>query len=238
MGGHGLPFLRPSKRPGSTLLRQLRVAAERVRSAVLAATPRIPAGQRFCNACGEPLTAGAWGPPGAAGAAAIQPPDHLADKIRAGGSALEGERKQVTVLFADVMGSMELAEGSDPEEWRQVMDRFFAILCDGVHQFEGTVDKFTGDGIMALFGAPIAHEDHAQRACFAALHLIDDAGRVRGRAAADAGGSTSWSGWASTPARWWSGGSARTWEWSTRRSATPSASPSAWSSSPSRARPI
>ncbi len=77
----------------------------------------------------------------------------------------------MTVLFADVMGSMELAERSDPEEWRGIMDRFFAILCEGVHRFEGTVDKFTGDGIMALFGAPIAHEEHARRACYAALHL-------------------------------------------------------------------
>jgi class 3 adenylate cyclase/tetratricopeptide (TPR) repeat protein len=84
---------------------------------------------------------------------------------------LEGERKQVTVLFADVMGSMELAEQSDPEEWRRIMDRYFSILCEGVHRFEGTVDKFTGDGIMAIFGAPIAHEDHARRACYAALHL-------------------------------------------------------------------
>ena len=101
-------------------------------------------------------------------------PDHLAEKIRGSRSVLEGERKQVTVLFADVMGSMEMAERSDPEEWRRIMDRFFAILCEGVHRFEGTVDKFTGDGIMALFGAPIAHEDHAQRACFTALHLADE----------------------------------------------------------------
>jgi class 3 adenylate cyclase/tetratricopeptide (TPR) repeat protein len=85
--------------------------------------------------------------------------------------ALEGERKQVTVLFADVTGSMELSEGSDPEVWRQTMNRFFAILCDGVQRFEGTVDKFTGDGICALFGAPVAHEDHALRACHAALYL-------------------------------------------------------------------
>jgi class 3 adenylate cyclase/tetratricopeptide (TPR) repeat protein len=101
-------------------------------------------------------------------------PDHIASKIRANRGALEGERKQVTVLFADVMGSMELAERSDPEEWRRIMERFFAILCEGVHRFEGTVDKFTGDGIMALFGAPIAHEDHARRACYAALHLQEE----------------------------------------------------------------
>ena len=80
----------------------------------------------------------------------------------------------MTVLFADVMGSMDLAEAQDPEAWRQIMDRFFAILCEGVQRFEGTVDKFTGDGIMALFGAPIAHEDHAQRACYAALYLREE----------------------------------------------------------------
>src|SRR5260370_9403705 len=98
-------------------------------------------------------------------------PKHLADKILQSQSALEGERKQVTVLFADVKGSMELAEQVDPEEWAHIMQRFFAILGEGVERFEGFVDKFTGDGIMALFGAAIAHEDHAQRACYAALHL-------------------------------------------------------------------
>jgi len=95
----------------------------------------------------------------------------LAEKIRGTRADLDGERKQVTVLFADVMGSMDLAERTDSELWRSIMDRFFTILCDGVHRFEGTVDKFTGDGIMALFGAPLAHENHAQRAYWAALTL-------------------------------------------------------------------
>ncbi len=98
-------------------------------------------------------------------------PKHLADKILQSKSALEGERKQVTVLFADVKGSMELAEQLDAEAYSEIMQRFFTILSEGVERFEGFVDKFTGDGIMALFGAPIAHEDHAQRACYAALHL-------------------------------------------------------------------
>jgi class 3 adenylate cyclase/tetratricopeptide (TPR) repeat protein len=98
---------------------------------------------------------------------------HLAEKILMSRAALEGERKQVTVLFADVKGSMELAEQMDPEEWTTIMQRFFRILADGVERFEGYVDKFTGDGIMALFGAPIAHEDHARRACYAALHMSD-----------------------------------------------------------------
>jgi class 3 adenylate cyclase/tetratricopeptide (TPR) repeat protein len=100
-------------------------------------------------------------------------PKHLADKILQSKSAIEGERKQVTVLFADVKGSLELAEQVDPEAWHRILDRFFEILTDGVHRFEGTVNQYTGDGIMALFGAPIAHEDHAQRACYAALHLQD-----------------------------------------------------------------
>ncbi len=88
-------------------------------------------------------------------------PKHLADNILQSKSALEGERKRVTVLFADVKGSMELAGQVDAEEWHRILDRFFGILTEGVHRFEGTVNQYTGDGIMALFGAPIAHEDHA-----------------------------------------------------------------------------
>jgi adenylate cyclase len=86
----------------------------------------------------------------------------------------DAERKQVTLLFADVSGSMDLAEQEDPEEWREIMQRFFSLLAETVTRFEGTVDKFTGDGIMAIFGAPVAHEDHARRACYAALQMLDD----------------------------------------------------------------
>jgi class 3 adenylate cyclase/tetratricopeptide (TPR) repeat protein len=89
-------------------------------------------------------------------------------------SAVEGERKQVTVLFADVTGSMELAEQVDAEEWHRILDRFFEILTEGVHRFEGTINQYTGDGVMALFGAPLAHEDHAHRACYAAHQLGAD----------------------------------------------------------------
>jgi class 3 adenylate cyclase len=128
-----------------------------------------PPGTKYCDSCGQALVDA--GAPSNAPDPRSYTPEHLAEKIRAGRAALEGERKQVTVLFADLMGSMELAEQSDPEDWRRIMDRFFSILCEGVHRFEGTVDKFTGDGVMALFGAPIAHEDHARRACYAALHL-------------------------------------------------------------------
>jgi class 3 adenylate cyclase len=91
----------------------------------------------------------------------------------AAGRALEGERKPVTVLFVDVVGSMELAEGLGAENWRRVMERCFAILCESVHRFEGMVEALTGDGLMALFGAPLAQEDHAARGCHAALRLLE-----------------------------------------------------------------
>jgi class 3 adenylate cyclase/tetratricopeptide (TPR) repeat protein len=132
-------------------------------------------GAKFCRKCGE--RQGASERPSAT-RVSLEPrsytPKHLAEKILTSRSALEGERKQVTVLFADVKGSMDLAEQVDPEEWHKIMDRFFAILSEGVHRFEGTINQYTGDGVMALFGAPIAHEDHAQRACYAALHLRDE----------------------------------------------------------------
>jgi class 3 adenylate cyclase/tetratricopeptide (TPR) repeat protein len=98
-------------------------------------------------------------------------PQHLAEKILTSRSALEGERKQVTVLFADLKGSMELLADRDPEEARQLLDPVLERMMDAVHRYEGTVNQVMGDGIMALFGAPIAHEDHAVRACYAALAM-------------------------------------------------------------------
>ncbi len=98
-------------------------------------------------------------------------PPHLTDKILAARPALEGERKQVTVLFADLKDSTELIRGLDPEAAQQLLDPALHIMMDAVHRFEGTVNQVLGDGIMALFGAPIAHEDHALRACYAALAM-------------------------------------------------------------------
>jgi class 3 adenylate cyclase/tetratricopeptide (TPR) repeat protein len=98
-------------------------------------------------------------------------PSYLAEKILTARSALEGERKQVTVLFADLKGSMELLAGRDPEEVRQLLDPTLHVMMDAVHRYEGTVNQVMGDGIMALFGAPLAHEDHAVRACYAALAM-------------------------------------------------------------------
>jgi class 3 adenylate cyclase/tetratricopeptide (TPR) repeat protein len=98
-------------------------------------------------------------------------PPYLAEKILTSRSALEGERKQVTVLFADLKGSMELLADRDPEEARQLLDPVLERMMAAVHRYEGTVNQIMGDGIMALFGAPIAHEDHAVRACYAALAM-------------------------------------------------------------------
>src|SRR5262249_4540311 len=100
-------------------------------------------------------------------------PAHLAEKILLSKTALEGERKQVTVLFADLKGSMELLADRDPEEARQLLDPVLERMMAAVHRYEGTVNQVMGDGIMALFGAPIAHEDHAVRACYAALAMQD-----------------------------------------------------------------
>src|SRR5712691_7838497 len=98
-------------------------------------------------------------------------PKHLADKILTTRSALEGERKQVTVLFCDIANSTPLAARLGPEAMHTLLNRFFEIALDEVHRYEGTINQFLGDGFMALFGAPIAYEDHARRAVLAALAL-------------------------------------------------------------------
>ncbi len=98
-------------------------------------------------------------------------PKHLADKILTSRSSLEGERKLVTVLFADVADYTVMSEKLDPEEVHQIMDGCFKILMDEIHKYEGTINQVTGVGVMALFGAPITHEDHAQRACYASLAI-------------------------------------------------------------------
>jgi len=140
-----------------------------------------PRGQKFCDICGEPLSS-VGGP---ARDARAYTPRYLVDKILTTRSAIEGERKQVSVLFADVVDSMRLAERLGAEEWHRVLDRVFEILSSAIHRFEGTINQFTGDGVMALFGAPVAHEDHARRACHAALSAMDElrayAGTLRAR---------------------------------------------------------
>jgi class 3 adenylate cyclase/tetratricopeptide (TPR) repeat protein len=152
-----------------------------------------PSGARFCGQCAAPLVAGcpacgAGNPPGnkfcgQCAAPLLAPaqsrftapeaytPRHLANRILTSRISLEGERKQVTVLFADLKGSMELLGDRDPEEARKILDPVLEHMMEAVHRYEGTVNQVMGDGIMALFGAPVAHEDHAVRACYAALRM-------------------------------------------------------------------
>jgi predicted ATPase/class 3 adenylate cyclase len=130
-----------------------------------------PPGFAFCGQCATPLTEQ---PPAPRPQAPLSyTPSHLAEKILTSKAALEGERKQVTVLFADLKGSMELLADRDPEDARAILDPVLERMMDAVHRYEGTVNQVMGDGIMALFGAPIAHEDHAVRACYAALAMQD-----------------------------------------------------------------
>ena len=159
-----------------------------------------PSGVKFCGECGARLESvcaacGATNPPGnkfcgqcgTALAQAMTPtkfsspetytPKHLAEKILTSKSALEGERKQVTVLFADMKGSMELLADRDPEEARKLLDPVIEQMMEAVYRYEGTVSNLMGDGIMALFGAPLAHEDHAVRACYAALRMQESVKR-------------------------------------------------------------
>jgi class 3 adenylate cyclase len=126
---------------------------------------------RFCGECGRNLSTPTETLPIDFDRPQSYTPKHLADKILTTRSSLEGERKIVTVLFADVADYTSLSEKLDPEEVHQIMDGCFKILMDEVHRYEGTINQFTGDGVMALFGAPLAHEDHAQRACHAALTI-------------------------------------------------------------------
>ena len=131
---------------------------------------RLSPSAKFCPECAQPVAAGT-----AAQARFASPeaytPKHLAEKILTSRSALEGERKQVTVLFADLKGSLELLADRDPEEARAILDPVLERMMEAVHRYEGTVNQVMGDGIMALFGAPLAHEDHAVRACYAALRM-------------------------------------------------------------------
>jgi class 3 adenylate cyclase len=130
-------------------------------------------GEKFCGGCGASRTATASPVETRFTSPQTYTPKHLAEKILTSKSALEGERKQVTVLFADLKGSMELLADRDPEEARKILDPVLERMMEAVHRYEGTVNQVMGDGIMALFGAPVAHEDHAVRACYAALRMQD-----------------------------------------------------------------
>lgn len=130
-------------------------------------------GKKFCGDCGAALFSS---PLASAQLSSARPPasytpSHLASRILSGKSALEGERKIITVLFADIKGSMDILEGLDPEESKRLLDPCIQLMMDAVHRAEGTVSRVLGDGLMALFGAPLAQEDHPHRALYAALRM-------------------------------------------------------------------
>ena len=131
----------------------------------------LPVGAKFCDKCGHDFRKVQETPSIDYSQPQSYTPKHLADKILTTRSSLEGERKIVTVLFADVANYTAMSEKLDPEEVLQIMDGAFKIMMDETHKFEGTINQFTGDGIMAIFGAPVAHENHAQRACYTALSV-------------------------------------------------------------------
>jgi len=126
---------------------------------------------KFCAKCGRDLRAPKEAPPIDFDQPQSYTPKFLADKILTTRSSIEGEKKFVTVFFADVANYTSISEKLDPEEVHQIMDGAFRILMEEIHKYEGTINQFTGDGVMAPFGAPVAHEDHAQRACYAALSV-------------------------------------------------------------------
>jgi class 3 adenylate cyclase len=146
--------------------------------------------EKFCGECGVPLAVGS----GAASAAqAVAPgPGRTASGVSvaaepAVGDIPEGERKTVTALFADIKGSMELMEDLDPEEARAIVDPALRLMIEAVHRYDGYIVQSTGDGIFALFGAPVAHEDHPQRALYAALRMQEDLRRYSDRLRAGGG---------------------------------------------------
>ena len=167
--------------------------------------------QEVLRSCGAALAAAA-----AARRAAAPPvplPKHLAERILTSKSALEGERKQVTVLFADLKGSMELLAERDPEEARKILDPVLMRMIEAVHRYEGTVNQVMGDGIMALFGAPVAHEDHAVAR---AMRRSEHESIVRYRRARHTQGVEVQIRVGSTPATWSSASIGSDLQWTTR----------------------
>jgi class 3 adenylate cyclase/tetratricopeptide (TPR) repeat protein len=155
-------------RPGAKFCEEC--AAPLVRVCANCGVP-LSATAKFCSECAHPTGRDAPTAAQRFGAPEVYTPKHLAEKILTSKAALEGERKHVTVLFADLKGSMELLADRDPEEARNILDPVLERMMEAVHRYEGTVNQVMGDGIMALFGAPLAHEDHAVRACYAALRM-------------------------------------------------------------------
>ena len=190
-----------------------------------------PVAQKFCGECGARLLAAVDLDPANAPAPSYTPP-HLARDLLTSRFALEGERKLVTVMFCDIANSTPLAARVGAEAMHGLLNRFFELALAEVHRYEGTINQFLGDGFMALFGAPIAHEDHARRALLAASAIQQQMREADGEAGYSA---TFACAWGSTPAWLWSARSATTCAWTTPRSATRPISPRACRDLPSPA---
>ena len=132
---------------------------------------RLPPDKKFCGECGHRISSPEAAPSIDYSEPKTYTPKFMAEKILTTRSSIEGEHKLVTVFFADVANYTTMSENLNPEDVHQIMDGCFKILMDEIHKYDGTINQFTGDGVMALFGAPLAHEDHAQRACYAALAI-------------------------------------------------------------------
>ena len=130
--------------------------------------------EKFCGGCGTPIAAASSSPESKFSSPNLYTPKYLAEKILQSKTALEGERKQVTTLFCDIANSTVLANRLGPEDMHELLNRFFELALSEVHRYEGTINQFLGDGFMALFGAPLAHEDHARRAALAALDIQNE----------------------------------------------------------------
>jgi class 3 adenylate cyclase/tetratricopeptide (TPR) repeat protein len=163
------PACQTDNRPGASFCRQ---CGGRLDTACPHCGAALEPGSKFCDVCGTRLDAAAEMPaPPRFPSPESYTPRHLAEKILTSRSAIEGERKQVTVLFADLKGSMEMLAERDPEDARALLDPVLHHMMEAVHRYEGTVNQVLGDGIMAIFGAPLALEEHALRACYAALTM-------------------------------------------------------------------
>ena len=165
------PRCRHENRPGAKFCEE---CATPLASRCPNCASEVSPGAKFCAECAHPVGLASTGLVAGRDLAATPQsytPAHLAERILTSRAAVEGERKQVTVLFADMKGSMEFLADRDPEESRKVLDPVLKLMMEAVHRYEGTVNQVMGDGVMALFGAPLAHEDHAVRACYAALRM-------------------------------------------------------------------
>jgi class 3 adenylate cyclase len=160
-------------RPGAKFCEECGAPLERAERACANCGAELTSTAKFCSECAHPTTGPAHVRSQASDPPDVYTPRHLAERILTSKASLEGERKQITVLFADLKGSTELIASLDPEDARTLLDPVLTLMMEAVHHYEGTVSQVAGDGIMALFGAPLAHEDHAVRACYAALRMQD-----------------------------------------------------------------